>query len=146
MTGDKARRVTVTLPAALALSLDEYRQIHALASRSEAVAHTVRALHEKELLERADEAERPAVERALRLLGGSPLGLKAKGSAKLAPVSGPPIEEILSDLLGPSLADEAEEVGTQQAVDLLADQQQNLVEREALAREITEIGQEIDPY
>ncbi|WP_180970083.1 CopG family ribbon-helix-helix protein [Deinococcus planocerae] len=130
MTGDKARRVTVTLPAALVLDLDEYRQTHGLASRSEAVAHAVRALHEKELLEGANENERPAVERALRLLGGSPLGLKAKGSAKPVPVSGPPIEDLLPDLRGPSLADEEED----------------LAERQALAREITEMGQEIDPY
>ncbi|BDP42771.1 hypothetical protein DAETH_27400 [Deinococcus aetherius] len=137
MTGGKARRVTVTLPAALALYLDEYRQTHGLASRSEAVAHAVRALHEKELLERAGETERPAVERALRRLGGSPLGLKVKGSAKLAPVSGPPIKELLPDLLEPSLVDEEAEVSTQQ---------QELAERLALAREVTEIGQEIDPY
>lgn len=51
MTGDKARRVTVTLPAALALYLDEERQTHGLASRSGAVAHAVRALREKELAE-----------------------------------------------------------------------------------------------
>lgn len=51
ITGDKARRITVTLSAALALYLDEYRQTHALASRSAAVAHAVRALHEKELAE-----------------------------------------------------------------------------------------------
>ncbi|WP_216321335.1 ribbon-helix-helix domain-containing protein [Deinococcus aestuarii] len=137
MTGDEARRVTVTLPAALVAYLDEYRQTHALASRSEAVAHAVRGLQEKELVERANEADRPAVERALRLLGGSPLGLKVKGSATLAPVSGPPIEELLPDLLGPSLADE--EVG-------VSAQQQDLAERKALAQEVTEIGQEVDPY
>lgn len=51
MTGGKARRVTVTLPAALVAYLDEYRQTHALASRSEAVAHAVAALREKELAE-----------------------------------------------------------------------------------------------
>lgn len=51
MTGDKARRVTLTLPAALVLYLDEYRQTHGLASRSEAVAHAVRARREKEQAE-----------------------------------------------------------------------------------------------
>ncbi|QFP77590.1 helix-turn-helix transcriptional regulator [Deinococcus sp. AJ005] len=50
-----------------------------------------------------DDAEEAARERALRLLGGEPWGLKVQGSAVLAPVSGPPIEDLLPEFLGPSL-------------------------------------------
>ncbi|PNY81278.1 hypothetical protein CVO96_07650 [Deinococcus koreensis] len=48
-----------------------------------------------------DEAEQAARERALRLLGGEPWGLRAAGSAVLAEVSGPPIEELLREHRGP---------------------------------------------
>ena len=47
--------------------------------------------------------EQAARDRALRLLGGEPWGLKPKGSAVLAPVSGPPIEELLREHRGPEL-------------------------------------------
>ena len=50
-----------------------------------------------------DKAEQVARDRALRLLGGEPWGLKAQGSARPVPVSGPPIEDLLPELLGPSL-------------------------------------------
>ncbi len=49
------------------------------------------------------ETEQAARDRALRLLGGEPWGLKPKGSAVLAPVSGPPIEELLREHRGPEL-------------------------------------------
>ena len=48
-----------------------------------------------------DDAEQAARERALRLLGGEPWGLKPRGSAVLAEVSGPPIEELLREHRGP---------------------------------------------
>lgn len=50
-----------------------------------------------------DDTEQAARDRALRLLGGEPWGLKPKGSAVLAPVSGPPIEELLREHRGPEL-------------------------------------------
>ncbi len=50
-----------------------------------------------------DTTEQAARDRALRLLGGEPWGLKPKGSAVLAPVSGPPIEELLREHRGPEL-------------------------------------------
>lgn len=50
-----------------------------------------------------DNTEQAARDRALRLLGGEPWGLKPKGSAVLAPVSGPPIEELLREHRGPEL-------------------------------------------
>lgn len=50
-----------------------------------------------------DDAEQAARERALRLLGGEPWGLYAKGSATPLPVSGPPIEEILREHRGPEV-------------------------------------------
>lgn len=56
-----------------------------------------------QVVERPDESEQAARERALRLLGGSPWGLKPRGLAEPVPVSGPPIEDLLPDLLGPSL-------------------------------------------
>lgn len=56
-----------------------------------------------QVVDTPDEAERAARERALRLLGGNPWGLKPKGSAVLAPVSGPPIEDLLPEHRGPEL-------------------------------------------
>lgn len=56
-----------------------------------------------QVVDTPDEAGRAARERALRLLGGEPWGLKPKGLAEPVPVSGPPIEDLLPDLLGPSL-------------------------------------------
>ncbi|WP_075830838.1 helix-turn-helix domain-containing protein [Deinococcus marmoris] len=50
-----------------------------------------------------DAAEAAARERALRLLGGEPWGLKVQGAAVLAPVSGPPIEDVLHEHRGPEL-------------------------------------------
>lgn len=55
------------------------------------------------VVDKPDEAEQAARERALRLLGGDPWGLKPKGSAVLAPVSGPPIEDLLPEHRGPEL-------------------------------------------
>lgn len=56
-----------------------------------------------QVVETPDEAQQAARERALRLLGGSPWGLKPKGSAVLAPVRGPPIEDLLPEHRGPEL-------------------------------------------
>jgi transcriptional regulator with XRE-family HTH domain len=56
-----------------------------------------------QVVEVPDDAEQAARDRALRLLGGEPWGLKPKGSAVLAPVSGPPIEELLQEHRGPEL-------------------------------------------
>ena len=50
-----------------------------------------------------DEAEQVARDRALRLLGGEPWGLKPAGLAEPVEVSGPAIEDLLPELLGPSL-------------------------------------------
>ncbi|MBB5234845.1 helix-turn-helix domain-containing protein [Deinococcus budaensis] len=55
-----------------------------------------------QVVDRPNEAEQAARERALRLLEGEPWGLKPKGVAEPVPVSGPPIEDLLPDLLGPS--------------------------------------------
>ncbi|SEI91525.1 DNA-binding transcriptional regulator, XRE family [Deinococcus reticulitermitis] len=56
-----------------------------------------------QVVDEPDEAEQAARERALRLLGGEPWGLKPKGLAEPVPVSDPPVEDLLPDLLGPSL-------------------------------------------
>ena len=56
-----------------------------------------------QVVEVPDDTEQAARDRALRLLGGEPWGLKPKGSAVLAPVSGPPIEELLREHRGPEL-------------------------------------------
>lgn len=56
-----------------------------------------------QVIERPDEVEQAARERALRLLGGSPWGLKPRGSTVLAPVSGPAIEDLLPEHRGPEL-------------------------------------------
>ncbi|MFC3861704.1 helix-turn-helix domain-containing protein [Deinococcus antarcticus] len=50
-----------------------------------------------------DTAAEAARERALRLLGGEPWGLKLEGSHNPVPVKGPPIEEILKEHRGPEL-------------------------------------------
>ncbi|MHA0035018.1 helix-turn-helix domain-containing protein [Deinococcus sp. PESE-13] len=50
-----------------------------------------------------DQAEQAARERALRLLGGEPWGLKPTGLNPPVPVKGPPIEEILKEHRGPEL-------------------------------------------
>lgn len=54
-----------------------------------------------QVVETPDEAARAARERALRLLGGSPWGRKPAGLTAPVPVSGPPIEDLLPELLGP---------------------------------------------
>ncbi len=51
MTYDTTQRVTVSLPPTLANYLEEYQKTHQISSRSEAVAHAVIALREKELAE-----------------------------------------------------------------------------------------------
>jgi metal-responsive CopG/Arc/MetJ family transcriptional regulator len=51
MAYDTAQRLTISLSPSLASYLENYQQAHHLASRSEAVAHAVRALREKELAE-----------------------------------------------------------------------------------------------
>ena len=56
-----------------------------------------------QVVDRPDQTEQAARERALRLLGGEPWGLKPKGLAEPVTVSGPPIEDLLPDFLGPSL-------------------------------------------
>lgn len=56
-----------------------------------------------QVIDSPDGAEQAARERALRLLGGEPWGLKPKGLAEPVPVSGPPVEDLLPDLLGPSV-------------------------------------------
>lgn len=56
-----------------------------------------------QVVDRPDEQEQAARERALRLLGGEPWGLKMAGSANPVPVKGPPIEEILKEHRGPEL-------------------------------------------
>lgn len=56
-----------------------------------------------QVVDSPDEAEQAARERALRLLGGEPWGLKPKGLTEPVPVEGPPIEDFLPELLGPSL-------------------------------------------
>ncbi len=53
------------------------------------------------VVETPEGAEQAARERALRLLGGEPWGLKVRGSAVLALVSGPPIEDLLPEHRGP---------------------------------------------
>ncbi|MDV6375073.1 helix-turn-helix domain-containing protein [Deinococcus arenicola] len=50
-----------------------------------------------------DNVEGAARERALRLLGGEPWGLKPMGMAQPVPVSGPPIEDILHEHRGPEI-------------------------------------------
>ena len=50
-----------------------------------------------------DDAEQAARERALRLLGGEPWGLRPRGLDVPVPVSGPPIEEILREHRGPEV-------------------------------------------
>ena len=50
-----------------------------------------------------DDAEAAARERALRLLGGEPWGLKPTGLASPVPVNGPPIEDVLREHRGPEL-------------------------------------------
>jgi len=47
--------------------------------------------------------EEAARARALQLLGGEPWGKKLRGLAEPVEVSGPPIEDLLPELLGPSL-------------------------------------------
>lgn len=49
MSYENAQRLTVSLPSTLAAYLDTYQHAHHLPSRSEAVAHAIRALREKEL-------------------------------------------------------------------------------------------------
>lgn len=49
-----------------------------------------------------DDTEQAARDRALRLLGGEPWGLRPAGLAKPVVVTGPPIEALLPELLGPS--------------------------------------------
>jgi DNA-binding Xre family transcriptional regulator len=49
-----------------------------------------------------DTTEQAARDRALRLLGGEPWGLKPAGLVNPVAVTGPPIEELLPELLGPS--------------------------------------------
>lgn len=49
-----------------------------------------------------DETEQVARDRALRLLGGEPWGLRPAGLTEPVAVTGPPIEELLPELLGPS--------------------------------------------
>jgi transcriptional regulator with XRE-family HTH domain len=56
-----------------------------------------------QVVELPDDTEQAARDRALRLLGGEPWGLKPKGSAVKAPVSGPLIEELLREHRGPEL-------------------------------------------
>lgn len=56
-----------------------------------------------QVVDRPDEHEQAARERALRLLGGEPWGLKPAGLAHPVPVKGPPIEEILKEHRGPEL-------------------------------------------
>lgn len=56
-----------------------------------------------QVVDKPSEAEQAARERALRLLGGEPWGRKVRGSAVLAPVSGPPIEDLLHEHRGPEL-------------------------------------------
>ncbi|GAA5501287.1 hypothetical protein Dxin01_01019 [Deinococcus xinjiangensis] len=56
-----------------------------------------------QVVDRPDEQEQAARERALRLLGGEPWGLKMAGSAHPVPVKGPSIEEILKEHRGPEL-------------------------------------------
>ena len=55
------------------------------------------------VVDKPSEAEQAARERALRLLGGEPWGRKPKGSAVLAAVSGPPIEDLLHEHRGQEL-------------------------------------------
>lgn len=55
-----------------------------------------------QFVEQPDEAQRAAHERALRLLGGEPWGLAPAGLAGPVTVSGPPVEDLLPDLLGPA--------------------------------------------
>ncbi|AZI41461.1 XRE family transcriptional regulator [Deinococcus psychrotolerans] len=50
-----------------------------------------------------DPADQAARDRALKLLGGEPWGLKPAGLSEPVPVSGPPIEDLLPEFLGPSL-------------------------------------------
>lgn len=49
MSYENAQRLTVSLSPTLAAYLDAYQRTHQLPSRSEAVAHAIRALREKEL-------------------------------------------------------------------------------------------------
>lgn len=51
------------------------------------------------VVDTADETEQAARDRALRLLGGDPWGLRPAGLAEPVRVSGPPIEELLPELL-----------------------------------------------
>lgn len=51
MTYDTTRRVTVSLPPALANYLEEYQKTHQIGSRSETIVQAIVALREKELAE-----------------------------------------------------------------------------------------------
>ena len=50
-----------------------------------------------------DDEQVAARERALKLLGGEPWGLSARGSDTPIPVKGPPIEELLREHRGPEV-------------------------------------------
>lgn len=54
-----------------------------------------------QVIDTPDQTEQAARDRALRLLGGEPWGLKLEGSRNPVPVNGPPIEEILKEHRGP---------------------------------------------
>ena len=56
-----------------------------------------------QVVDRPTEQEQVARERALRLLGGEPWGMKPAGLNPPIPVKGPPIEEILKEHRGPEL-------------------------------------------
>ena len=51
MTVDTTQRMTISLPSSLAHYLDEYQKSHGVGSRSEAMAHAIRALREQQLAE-----------------------------------------------------------------------------------------------
>lgn len=55
-----------------------------------------------QVVDTPDETQQAAQERALRLLGGDPWGLKPAGLAEPVAVDSPPIEDLLPGLLGPA--------------------------------------------
>ena len=56
-----------------------------------------------QVIEQPDDAGQAARDRALRLLGGEPWGLKPAGLSTPVKVSGPPIEELLREHRGPEI-------------------------------------------